>query len=281
VRFYLTVGAIRVAQIGAKGAMGGSRDGPAVRMRVAALYDIHGNLPALEAVLQEVRRESVDGIVVGGDVVPGPMPVETLELLSNVNLPVDFIHGNGDREVLARMRGMETSWYRDAREEWRVPVRWTAEQLGPEHERALACWRSTLRLEVSDVGDLLFCHATPHNDTDCFTRVTPDSRLGRLLGEVDAPFVVCGHTHMQFDRHVGNVRVINAGSVGAPFGNPGAYWLLLGPTAQLRCTAYDLDEAAQRIRATEYPHAHESAAHILQPPSEEEMLKAYGRADLN
>ena len=251
-------------------------------MRVAALYDIHGNLPALEAVLGEVRQETVDQIVIGGDVVPGPMPIQVLELLHRLDVPVDFIHGNGDREVLARMRGTETSWYRDARDEWRVPVRWTAEQLGPEHQRTLGSWPATLHLEVADVGDVLFCHATPHNDTDCFTRQTPDARVLSLLGAVDVPLVVCGHTHMQFDRHVANVRVINAGSVGMPFGVSGAYWLLLGPDVQLRCTTYDLDEAARRIRATDYPQAKEFAAHnVLQPPSEQEMFEAFGRADLN
>ena len=87
---------------------------------------------------------------------------------------------------------------------------------------------------------------------------------------------------MQFDRRVANVRVVNAGSVGMPFGNPGAYWLLLGPGVQLRCTTYDFNEAAQRIRATEYPQADDFAAHnVLQPPSEQEMLEAFSRADLN
>jgi predicted phosphodiesterase len=71
-------------------------------MRVAALYDIHGNLPALEAVLDELRRDRVDRVVVGGDVLPGPMPLECLAALLDLDPPVQFIHGNGDREVLAQ-----------------------------------------------------------------------------------------------------------------------------------------------------------------------------------
>jgi Icc-related predicted phosphoesterase len=70
-------------------------------MRVAATYDIHGNLPALEAVIQDIRQADVDHVVVGGDVLPGPMPRETLACLLNLDIPVRFIKGNGDREVVA------------------------------------------------------------------------------------------------------------------------------------------------------------------------------------
>src|SRR5258708_4236924 len=109
-------------------------------MRVAAIYDIHANLPALEAVLHDIRHAEVDHVVVGGDVLPGPMPRETLARLLDVDIPVQFIHGNGDREVLACMAGTETDWYRTAPEVWREPVRWTAEQLLAEHEGVLAAW---------------------------------------------------------------------------------------------------------------------------------------------
>src|SRR5262245_30365907 len=102
-------------------------------MRVAAIYDIHANLAALKAVLEEVSRADVDEVVVGGDVFPGPQPLETLARLLDINMPVQFILGNGDREVLAQMRGTQTDWYRSAAEQWRAPVRWTAEQLRPEH----------------------------------------------------------------------------------------------------------------------------------------------------
>src|SRR5258707_10898071 len=101
-------------------------------MRVAALYDIHGNLPALEAILQEVHRAGVDRIVVGGDVLPGPMPIATLERLLTLDVPVDFIHGNGDRVVHAAMTGGDI---REVPEAYRDQIRWNAQQLGPEHER--------------------------------------------------------------------------------------------------------------------------------------------------
>ena len=247
-------------------------------MRVAAIYDIHGNLPALEAVLQEIRQMEVDHIVVGGDVLPGPMPRETLECLLDLNIPVQFIQGNGDRVVLAQMVGTESS---EVPERFREVVRWNAQQLHPEHRHLLASWTKTLRVKIGELGEVLFCHATPRNDTDIFTRLTSEDRLLSIFEEINVPMVICGHTHMQFDRTIGRIRVVNAGSVGMPFGEPGADWLFLEPDVQLQHTFYDLTKAAERIRKTSYPQAQEFAAnHVLQPPSEEKMLKAFARAEL-
>lgn len=241
-------------------------------MRVAALYDIHGNLPALEAVLDEVRQLEVDLVVVGGDVVPGPMPRETLELLLDLDIPVRFIQGNGEVAVLAERAGRDSG----VPELFRGVVHWSGEQLSPDHERLLASWPKTLRL-----GDALFCHATPRNENEIFTRRTAEDRLLPVFEGIDAPLVVCGHTHMQFDRRIGSTRVVNAGSVGMPFGKPGADWLLLTPDVELRQTRYDLAQAAERIRATSYPQAQEFAArNVLRPPSEEEMLDLFARTEL-
>ena len=101
-----------------------------------------------------------------------------------------------------------------------------------------------------------------------------------LFEGLEVSVVVFGHTHMQFDRMIGPTRVVNAGSVGMPFGDPGAHWVLLGPGVELRRTRYDLTKAAERIRATRHPRAHEDAQSILEPPSEERMLEAFGKAEL-
>jgi putative phosphoesterase len=247
-------------------------------MRVAALYDIHGNLPALEAVILEMRRAGVDRVVVGGDVVPGPLPCETLARLLDLDLPVDFIRGNGEAAALAHLTGADL----DALpEQAREAVHWSAEQLHSEYRRLLASWPGTLRLEIPGLGDVLFCHATPRSDTEIFTRLTPEERLLPIFEGLDVSVVVCGHTHMPFDRTIGTIRVVNAGSVGMSFGEPGACWLLLGPEVQLRRTPYDLAEAAERIRDTNYPRAQDFAAqYVLQPPSEEQMLDVFTRAEL-
>lgn len=244
-------------------------------MRLAALYDIHGNLPALEAVLQEIRQANVDHIVVGGDVVPGPMPLESFACLRDLHVPVQFIQGNCEVAVLAERAGTDPGIPEQARK----AMRWTAQQLHSEEERWIAGWPKTLRLEIDGLGEVLFCHATPRDENECFTRLTPEDRLLPIFEGLGASLVVCGHTHMQFDRTIGEVRVVNAGSVGMPFGEPGADWLLLGPDIQLRHTPYDLAAAAARIRETEYPEDF-ATRYVLQPPSEETMLEAFTRVEL-
>jgi putative phosphoesterase len=238
-------------------------------MRIAALYDIHGNLPALEAVLEEVREANAEQIIIGGDVLPGPMPRETLECLLRLDIPVRFIHGNGDRVVLGQMRGTEPT---EVPRQFRKNICWNARQLTKEHESLLASWPATIRFEIAGLGNVLFCHATPRNDTDIFTRLTPEARLLPIFQAVDASLVVCGHTHMQFDRTIGRIRVANAGSVGMPYGEPGAYWLFLSARVEFRRTSYDLAKAADRIRATSYPQADDFAVNnVLKPRSETEI----------
>jgi len=242
-------------------------------MRVAALYDIHGNLPALEAVLEDVARARADRVVIGGDVVPGPMPRETLARLLDLELPTQFVVGNGEVAVLAEMEGKESG----VPARYREGIRWNAAQLRRCDRELLASWQNTLQMEIGGVGKVLFCHATPRNPDDIFTRLTPQDRLVSMFAESNADVVVCGHTHMQFDRAIGRLRVVNAGSVGMPFGDAGAYWLLLGPEVEFHRTEYDLEVAASRIRRTHYPEAEEFAAHnVLLPPSEEKMLQAFG-----
>jgi putative phosphoesterase len=243
-------------------------------VRIAALYDIHGNLPALEAAIDAVRSAGADLVVVGGDVVPGPMPRETIACLRALDIPARFIRGNGDREVVAARRGRETLTLPPPALE---AIRWNAEQLEPSDEQWLASWPPTETVEA-DGRRILFCHATPQNDVDILTRLTSDDRWREILAEVDADIVVCGHTHMQFDRHVDDVRVVNAGSVGMPFGDPGAYWLLLADGLDLRRTDYDLEAAVDRIRRTAYPQAESFATeNVRRPPSEAELLQVFNR----
>jgi Calcineurin-like phosphoesterase superfamily domain len=157
-------------------------------------------------------------------------------------------------------------------------VHWTAQELRADYERVLTEWPKTLHIEVPGLGAVLFCHATPRDENELFTRLTPEDRLLPVFDDLNVALVVCGHTHMQFDRMLGGTRVVNAGSVGMPFGKPGANWLLLGPQVELRQTAYDLQKAAERIRETEYPEAQEFAAqYVLQTPSEAEMLELFTR----
>jgi hypothetical protein len=212
-----------------------------------------------------------------------------LKRLLDLDPPTHFIRGNGELAILAQMTAARTGsvTYWGTTSGARPPesivevYRWTAAQLQAEFEPALAQWPKTLQLEIDGLGEVLFCHSTPRSETEVFTRLTAEDRLLPIFDEIEASVVVCGHTHMQFDRMIGRTRVANAGSVGMPFGEPGAYWLLLGPDIQLRHTTYDLAKAAERIRATSYPQAQDFAGHnVLQPPSEKEMLEAFSKAEL-
>jgi predicted phosphodiesterase len=244
--------------------------------QVAALYDIHGNLPALEATLSEVKSAQVDGIVVGGDVVPGPMPRETLDRLLALGPRARFIRGNTDRIVVDAFDGQPLSRWPPA---IRDAVEWTARQLEQRHRDFLASLPETLTVNVRGQGEVLFCHATPRSDEEIVTAVTPVDRVRPMLQGVTRPVVICGHTHMQFDRSVDGVRLVNAGSVGMPYGRPGAYWLLVGPELRLMRTAYDIERAAERVLKTSYPQAAEFASrHVLNPPTEQEILDAFERA---
>lgn len=247
-------------------------------MRVAVLSDIHGNLPALEAVLQDVRQAAVERVVVAGDILPGPMPRECLERLLGLDVPVQFIHGNGDREALAHLSGKEMTTVPLA---VRGAVIWSAEQLGQKYRPLLAAWPMTLTLDIPPLGSVFFCHATPRNDVEMFTRQTPEEVLRPLFEPLNVHVVVCGHTHMQFDRMIGGTRVVNAGSVGMPFSGPGAFWLMLGRDVELRHTRYDLQGAADRIRATDYPEAEQFAqTSVLEPPNEADMLQRFAPVEL-
>ncbi|HEU4566149.1 MAG TPA: metallophosphoesterase family protein [Gemmatimonadaceae bacterium] len=196
--------------------------------RVAALYDVHGNLPALEAALAAADAAGVDAIVVGGDVVPGPMPREALDRLLALGPRARFIQGNTDRLVVDAFDGRPLAQLPPPIQE---VMAWTAGQLERRHRDFLAALPRTLTASVDGLGEVLFCHASPRSDEEIFTALTPAERVRPMLDGVREPVVVCGHTHMQFDRTVDGVRIINAGSVGMPFGRPGAHWLLLGPDA--------------------------------------------------
>ena len=249
-------------------------------MRIAALFDIHGNLPALEAVVADVRTAGVDRLVVGGDIVVGPMTREALAYVRALDLPVEFIYGNCEIAVLDQLAG------RTPKGPWLSPkyrpiIEWTSEQHRADRDE-LASWPLTRRLHVPGIGTVLFCHATPRNEDEGFLKTTAEEKIRPLFDGLGATLVLCGHTHMPFDRMVGATRVVNAGSVGMPFGEPGAYWVLIGPDVELRRTPYDLEAAARRIRATSYPAAEEFAAtNVLQPPTEQQMLEMFSKHELD
>ena len=122
---------------------------------------------------------------------------------------------------------------------------------------------------------------SPRNEFEIFLPTTAEEKLMPVFAGVAEAVIVCGHTHMQFDRTVGRHRIVNAGSIGMPFGPAGADWLLLGPGVELRHTDYDLAAAASVVRETGYPGADAFAdEYILNPPSAQKMIAAFAAAEL-
>ncbi len=210
-------------------------------MRIAALYDIHGNLPALEAVLAEVEQEGVERIVCGGDLLSEPSASECLDRLRARGGAVAFVRGNADREQA-------------------------------EFAAAVAAWPLTVEFQVAGLGRVLFCHGSPRSDEEILTRISPEERVAEALAGVDADVVVGGHTHVQFDRAAAGRRLVNAGSVGLPYeGRAGAFWALLGPAVELRCTEYDVDASIAALEAVGTRDARDRAGWLRDPPSPDEV----------
>ena len=242
--------------------------------RVAVLSDIHGVLPALEAVLAEPDVATADLIVLTGDLAAGPQPVEVLDLLTSLGDRACWVRGNADRELVEARAGQPSP----------IDVsNWAAGQLREDQLARLAALPLTVQLTVTGLGEVLFCHATPGDDEEV---VLVDSRLDRwaevfagLPPEVGT--VVCGHTHMPFTRLVDRRLVVNPGSVGMPYGGAGAWWALLGPGAQLRRTAYDVDAACARVSAaSSFPDAAAWADEYLRSRnSDVDALVAFGPRD--
>ncbi len=227
-------------------------------MKVLALYDIHGNSDALDAVLADSRAADPDLVVVGGDAVPGAFAVQTLARLDSLGAPVRWIRGNGEREVAEATSGTPVA-------DEDIPGRTaaiTAGEIGTDRARSLGRLPPTLELD-----GVLFCHASPRRDDEILTRLSSTDRWSAALAGVGAALVVAGHTHQQDDRVVGGVRFVNAGSVGQPCeGDGAARWLWLADgVPELRCTEYDAVRAGRRLLAAGWPDVESVEAALIEP----------------
>jgi putative phosphoesterase len=243
--------------------------------RVAVLSDIHGVLPSLEAVLAEPDVEAADQIVLTGDIAAGPQPVETLDLLTSLGERVVWVRGNADRELVHVASGGKSGYQISD---------WAGRQLRPDQVDLLAALPHPVTLEIRGFGPVLFCHGSPRSDDEVALVDSSIDRWLEVLAEVDEAVrtVVCGHTHMPFQRLVDRRLVANPGSVGMPYGRPGPHWALLADgVVQLRHTSVDLHALADRIEAgSGFPEATRFAdTYLRTAASDAEAIRAFGRFD--
>ena len=204
-------------------------------------------------------------LVFGGDLAAGPLPAETLDRIMELDALV--LRGNADRELLS-----------DPLPSGGLIDEWVGEQLDDRHREYIAALPEQIELGVEGVGHVLFCHGSPRSDEEMILQSTPEEWLREMLDGVEADVVVCGHTHMQFDRRVDRWRVVNAGSVGLAYGGPGAHWLALGPEVEHRRTSYDNHSFAERVETLEWSIAERFAEeNIRNFPSEDEALEFFER----
>jgi putative phosphoesterase len=227
-------------------------------MKILALYDIHGNVDALEAVFADPRATDPDVVVVGGDAVPGPRAEATLARLEALCSPVEWVRGNGEREVAGAVGGATPKDDDLAG----ATAAMTAAEIGDQRARALGALPVTVKLD-----GILFCHASPRRDDEMLTRLSSAERWAEALGGVDAGLVVAGHTHQQDDRIVDGVRFVNAGSVGLPYeGDGAARWLWIADgVPELRQTAYDAAATGARFLADGWPDERSVGAALVSP----------------
>jgi predicted phosphodiesterase len=218
-------------------------------MRVAVLADIHGNLPALEAVLRDIAVSGADAIVLDGDLADGPMPAQTMEVLEGLGSRAVWVRGNTDRWLADAFDGVfQPSGLSSNPPE--AYFTWCATRIGPGHRDRLASLPLSVTLEVDGLGPVAFCHATARDDNEFILVDSPVGHYQAAFAGLAEQTVVVGHTHMPFDRLADTRRVINPGSVGLPYGHAGAAWALLGPDVVLRRTLYDTEAAAAVLAAS-------------------------------
>ena len=246
-------------------------------MAVAVLSDIHGVLPALDAVLAEPDVQGCERIVLTGDIAAGPQPAQVLDRLTSLGERVVWVRGNCERELvdLARDPGRTVPF---------AISRYAADQLSPEHVALLDSLPHPVTLDVDGFGPVLFCHGTPRDDNEIVLVDTRLERWAEAFADVpeDVGTVVCGHTHMPFVRLVDRRLVVNAGSVGMSYGSLGADWVLLDDGAvTVRSTRYDVEAARAAIRAMcDYPDIDEWTDEYLNARnSDADALAVFGPGD--
>jgi putative phosphoesterase len=233
--------------------------------RVAVIADVHGNAPAFDALIAELRARRPDVVVSCGDLSWGSLPRETLALARELaaETPCVFVRGNAERALLEGGDGSPTE-----RERW-MRANHTDDDL-----ELVRSFVETVVVDVHGLGAVRFCHGSPLSDEDCITPATPEERLRPLVVDMKEDVLVSAHTHVQFDRRAAGIRSINPGSVGMPYEDRrGAFWAVFDEGVTLLRTDYDLSETVRRYRATDDPLAEQMVEILEHPPTRAEVIE--------
>ena len=218
--------------------------------KLAILFDIHANLPALEAVIEDLSQFNVDYVVVAGDVISfGPFTQQAVQRVIENNWAV--IRGNGELFLLD---------YGSPRapEEWKDPIGfpippWLNRQLDTNSKNTIATWADTLTLRFSDAPSIRVVHGTPQSHWDSLYPTLADEKITELLSEVQEDTLIAGHTHLPLNRQSGRWHLLNPGSVGVPLDGhfTASYMLLNGDKRGWRPTfrrvAFDYEPLFQEF----------------------------------
>ena len=202
-------------------------------MRIAVIADIHGNLVALDAVLDDLARDPFDELICLGDVaLRGPQPRECIDRLRELGCPV--VMGNTDEWLL----GAAPAWQQpDEHDPVMAIDLWGAAQLPPEARSFLSGFRPTIEYSLGTTDGICFFHGSPRSNSENIFSTTPESELEQMLDGCHATVLVGGHTHIQMLRRKSDRTIVNVGSVGLPFLRPSlnvfdAKHLPIGPWAE-------------------------------------------------
>ncbi|MEV4620743.1 metallophosphoesterase family protein [Asanoa sp. NPDC049573] len=244
---------------------------------VALLSDVHANVHALRAVLDEIDRSSVDLVVLAGDTTWGTFPTETVMMLRDLQrrIPTMLVRGNADRAVVELTDGLrQPETDRDT---------WMRDRHSTADVDFLRDAVFQVDVDVAGVGRIRICHGSPRADIEALTPRTPLARIAAAVDGVEADILVTGHTHLQFDRALAGVgrltRHINPGSVGLPYhaGEPGARWARIGSGAadplQLFITAYDLDAHLAALADSDDPARDRISQLLRVAPTPDELIE--------
>jgi predicted phosphodiesterase len=231
--------------------------------RAAVIGDVHGNAVAFAAVLEEIKSDPTDVVIVNGDLSWGAEPEATLALADGLADAI-FVRGNAESALLRLARDRDRSEIDN----------WMPAQHTPERIAWIQGFAGAVAVDIGGLGRVFVCHGSPRGDQEIVTQRTPDERMLELLAGTKLEVLVTAHVHLQFERQVLGITSMNAGSVGLQYGDtPAAYWAEIGPEIRLRRTPYDVDEAIRRVHASGIPTAERIVALLREPPSREEIIE--------